>query len=511
MARMIPQRKSPPYLLIIMVFLFLISTGLAVKMYMDREEAEKKTRQAEAIRGVMTTKDQLEKQVLAYLAAKTSSQTVARIEDPSIPGLCEKFREAASANEAPGLTVVANLQSQIDELTMAIVGTETSTPAALAKVKALRTSLNDKLGHTLGGLVQTISDLETTLVNVRGKDGKGGEIAGLIAAKDTEQDKTKAVGLELQNLTNSHGAQITAIEAKRDETLGQLTTEQAAHEKQMTELEAGKTRIMEELNKQLAVQGTELAQLKLDVESEKAKRAVKEAEVDQLKSQIAILKRERTAEAAVVRQITSDGEVMNDPDRQGYCYINIGAKDGVKRNWTFAVYAAGPITEATQNKGALVVTRVLADVAECRLTKSVGGQVTAIAKGDLIANLAFDASRTYIFTVEGVFDLHGTGKATMAGTEAVKALIANYGGKVSDEVTISTDYVVLGNEMPKPVAPGPDAPPQVRQAYEDNLKIWQRYNDVKKRAIELKIPVLNANRFLDYIGQMPEKRLEYTD
>ena len=43
------------------------------------------------------------------------------------------------------------------------------------------------------------------------------------------------------------------------------------------------------------------------------------------------------------------------------------------------------------------------------------------------------------------------------------------------------------------------------------MKIWNRYNSIKQRAIELKIPVLNANRFLDYIGQMPEKRLEYSD
>jgi len=510
MARMIPQRKSPPYLLIIMVFLFLVSTGLAVKFYMDREEADKKTARAQADRKVLATDDQLVTEVSAFIAAKTG-RAASGISGLSHEDLCQTFEETAARNDARGLTVVANLQSQVKVLTRAIVGGEATTPEALAKVKALRTSLDEKLGHTLGGLVNTIGVLRDTLVDVRGKDGNGGQIAKLVEAKNEEQKKIKALETEIQGLKDSHEQQVKQVEAKRDETLAQLSTEQTAHEKQMTELEADKTRIMEELNKQIAVQGTKVAELTLKLKTATATLAVKQAEIEQKDNQIAILKRERTMEAAVVRQITSDGEVMSDPDRQGYCYINIGAKDGVKRNWTFAVYAPGPITEATDNKGALVVTRVLSDVAECRLTKSVGGKVASIAKGDLIANLAFDASRTYIFVVEGVFDLHGTGKATLAGTEAVKALIANYGGKVSDEVTVNTDYVVLGNEMPKPVEPGPDAPPQVRQAYEDNLKIWQRYNDVRRRAIELKIPVLNANRFLDYIGQMPEKRLEYSD
>jgi len=42
MARVIQQRTSPPYLLIIMVFLFLIAATVAVLFYLDREKANQK-------------------------------------------------------------------------------------------------------------------------------------------------------------------------------------------------------------------------------------------------------------------------------------------------------------------------------------------------------------------------------------------------------------------------------------------------------------------------------------
>ncbi len=502
MARMIPQRKSPPYLLIIMVFFFLVSTGLAVKWYMDLEEARKKTVVAEKISKTLATQDELERQVAAYLDRAYPEGLP--VKGFSISELCDSFKTGAERAQQPNLTVAARLEQQVAGLARDIVGSDATYEEAEALAADLRLWYGQKKGQ-LGGLVSKIRQLEAALVK------KDEHIATFDKTREAEQEKFKERDAQIAALDAAQKEKVKELESARDAAVTQARAEQTAHEKAINKLENDKAAREEELNKQIAIQGTKIAEQALAMKTATAKQAILQAKVTQLEGQIAFLKRQREASATLVRKITPDGAVMNDPDRQGYCYINIGAKDGVRRNWTFAVYAPGPITEETKNKGALVVTRVMPDVAECRLTRDAGGEVASIAKGDPIANLAFDKSRTYSFVVEGVFDLHGTGKATLAGTAAVKTLIRNYGGKVSDEVTVSSDYVVLGNEMPKPVEPGPDSPPQVRKAYEDNVKIWNRYNSIKQRAIELKIPVLNANRFLDYIGQMPEKRLEYSD
>ena len=502
MARMIPQRKSPPYLLIIMVFFFLISTGLAVKWYMDLEEARKRTVVAEKITNTLATQDELERQVAAYLT-KAYPEGLP-VKGHSIPELCEAFKTAAGKAQQPNLTVTARLEQQVVGLARDIVGSDATHEQAEILAADLRLWYAKKKGQ-LGGLVAKIRQLEDALVK------KDEQIATFDKTRQDEQEKFKQRDAQIAALDAAQREKIKDLERARDTAVTQVRTEQTSHEKRINTLENTKAAREEELNKQIAVQGTKIAEQSLTIKTATAKEAILQAKVSQLEGRIAFLKRQRDVIATAVRTISPDGAVMNDPDRQGYCYINIGAKDGVRRNWTFAVYAPGPITENTKNKGALVVTRVMPDVAECRLTRDTGGEVASIAKGDPIANLAFDKSRTYSFVVEGVFDLHGTGKPTLAGTAAVKTLIRNYGGKVSDEVTVSSDYVVLGNEMPKPVEPGPDSPPQVRKAYEDNLNIWQQYNSIKNRAIELKIPILNANRFLDYIGQMPEKRLEYSD
>ena len=524
MARMIPQRKSPPYLLIIMSFLFLVSTGLAVKMYMDRDKAVKQTQEDKRVMKVVISRDNMIYEVAQYVEGRDAKDGTTREEEEKIKldikarydgyamvALCDMFEELARKRKADGTTVVSRLNGQVDDLIWDIVGTRGSHRKATREVKLVRAEMKDKLDRSMGGLVNEVRRLMAQVIQLGGKDGSGGRIGELEKEKTAETEKAKTMEKDLEALIATHRDEITAkndrIKAEADRFRAEVKTVSDARDKDRGDYATKR----DALNASIQKKTLETDKLGMDLRTSETKVAVRDTQIVQLKDKIAVLERKRTVGTPLVQKISPDGAIMSDPDRNRYCYINIGANDGVRRDWTFAVYAQGPITRATRNKGALVVMRVLPDVSECRLTKDVGGEVAAIAKGDLIANLAFDRNRTYTFVVEGVFDLHGTGRATLAGASAVKALIRNYGGKVVDQVVVNTDYVVLGQELPKPVDPGPDAPLQVRRAYEENLKIWQRYNDVKKQAMELRIPVLNCNRFLDYIGQMPEKRLEYSD
>ena len=515
MARTIPRRKSPPYLLIIMVFLFLTSTGLAVKMHMDREKAVKEAAQAKKIMAVVVNKENLKLAVAQYVDGQDVTQE-ANVDDKgySVEDLCQLWREKADSATARGTdaTVVSWQHANLLDLVQYIVGKDASYREARKMVEQLRAEIKaEDPRKTMSGLVSEIRTLRAIVVKLQGKNGEGGTIGVLKKARTAEEDKVRDMGEKLKDLAATHRDQTNALGKQIADQAEKFRGELATMSDNLKAERSEHTEKRDLLHAEVQKKTTEADKLKMDLRTIETKVSMRDTQIAQLKDRINILERRKTAETRLVKKISSDGGVMSDPDRQGYCYINIGANDGVRRNWTFAVYPQGPITEETKAKGAIVVTRVLPDVSECRLTKDVGGEVAAIAKGDLIANLAFDKSRTYTFVIEGIFDLHGTGRATLAGGTAVKALIRNYGGKVVDKVVVNTDYVVLGQELPKPVEPSQDAPPQVRKAYEDNLKIWQRYNDVKKKAIELRIPVLNSNRFLDYIGQMPEKRLEYSD
>jgi hypothetical protein len=108
--------------------------------------------------------------------------------------------------------------------------------------------------------------------------------------------------------------------------------------------------------------------------------------------------------------------------------------------------------------------------------------------------------------VEGLFDLRGQGKATMSGAEEVKSLIQRMGGKLAADVDYRADYLVVGDEPSKPPKPKDDADPTANAVYQEQLKVWDRFQAALKAAKDDKIPVLNANRFLELVGQsLPPK------
>ena len=120
-----------------------------------------------------------------------------------------------------------------------------------------------------------------------------------------------------------------------------------------------------------------------------------------------------------------------------------------------------------------------------------------------MANLAFDPTRTYTFAVEGDFDLYGTGKPTADGAAQAKAIIIRFGGKITDQIDLDTDFVVLGAKPAAPPKPSETARAHDCQIYQQQLAIANRYDEVKNLAESMHIPVLNTNKFLAYIGYAP--------
>ena len=94
----------------------------------------------------------------------------------------------------------------------------------------------------------------------------------------------------------------------------------------------------------------------------------------------------------------------------------------------------------------------------------------------------------------------------MHGYEAVdklKALIEKWGGKVTDEISIDTDFLILGTTpaiRKKPTFEQMEVDPTAMEKYEASLKRLTAYKEIQARAQALSIPVFNLERFLYFIG-----------
>lgn len=451
----------------IAVFLFLVSTTFAVMQYMNNEDIDKANKK--------------------LLKQNQALADPAEWKTGKIQKMVEKFNSAKTGQTAQ--TVVAQYDRRIRQLSNAVLGHGTSFEATMAAYDAIFK------GETVQrGLVSEIKLL-------REKNAKQIETVSNREQKiKVSEQKIEAGKTALKELARKSEEQTTELEQQITDKTSQIEKEQAQHQAIQKESRKRTSEEIEGLNATINKLGQEKLTLVGSKQKLQSEINAKEAEIEKLKKEIELLRGTSKALPRIA------GNIMGDPSNEGRCFIDIGKKDGMKPGFTFAVYPRGSITPDSKTKGSLVVIRVLDDICECRITRTT---TLPIVKGDLIASLIFDAKRTYVFVVQGQFDLRGIGKASSTDTEEVKMLIKGQGGKVADTVIPTTDYVVLGKSMSQPVKPPEDAPAQVRQAYREQMEIFNRYEAVKLKAVNLRIPILNTNRFLDFVGKVPTKRLEY--
>lgn len=196
----------------------------------------------------------------------------------------------------------------------------------------------------------------------------------------------------------------------------------------------------------------------------------------------------------IVRAATGSGEV----------YINLGRRDHVTPGLTFAVYdpqigVRFDTDEAAAGKGSIEVLAVGDSESLCRVTQTTKGQ--AIQSGDLIANPVYqhDKNRQFHFVVVGDFDLDGDGVATPAERDRLIRMIKDWGGVIDDKVTTQTDFLVAGTRPASPVVTGEDQATPGSVA-DERIKKQQAYDDTVAEAKRSTVPILNANRFLAMIG-----------
>ncbi|MFA5252760.1 MAG: DUF3887 domain-containing protein [Phycisphaerae bacterium] len=196
-----------------------------------------------------------------------------------------------------------------------------------------------------------------------------------------------------------------------------------------------------------------------------------------------------------------DGKIILIDDAAKIVHINLGSDDHVYRGLTFSVYEKNtPILREGKGKAEIEVFNVGKNISTARIVSSTKNPIIV---DDAVANLVWDSDKTNTFVVAGEFDLNGDGDIDIDGAEKIKALIQKWGGKVADEITIDTDFLVLGTIptiLKKPTFEQMEVDPTAMEKYEASLKALTAYKEIQARAQTLSMPVFNLERFLYFIG-----------
>jgi cell division protein FtsB len=377
----------------------------------------------------------------------------------------------------------AKLQSDTGELIMLVTGKAGTIASAKAAAKAayLYTAEAGGLAPELVTMAQSVKDKV--------------ELIAKLNADITQLRQQIELQKKLQaDLIAARQKDRKAFQDKEAKLNAALVEEQKKRDEVFTQAKGNVVRTRKSLQRTIRAQTRQIEKITEDNQA-------KTNEITKLRNQIDKLT--RTSHSGTELVLRPGCTIRKLVRADGICYLDKGTADNVRRGMTFAVYPAGAAgTSGAQAKGSIRVIRPMDDISECAIVQEK--PANPIVQGDIISNIANQASRVRVFVVAGVFDLHNTGQATTRDAEEVENVIRRAGGKIAKKITVQTDYVVLGVAPSRPAAPAPDALEATRRAYQRQQKLYDDYIALKNQAKAMGIPILNTNRFMELTGYKPE-------
>ncbi|MCK5114886.1 MAG: hypothetical protein KAR11_09015 [Phycisphaerae bacterium] len=402
-----------------------------------------------------------------------------------------KIIEADAKTKKQNVTDLAKLKSQNARIVTEIIGVKgKTTRAALDQIDTTYAILREG-GHTdRGGVLPTLLLFQKKLEAQGKMEGKLTETIRALEAKISEKNA------EINAQAKNHEVAIKKWADKHAQVDDDLKATNIRRSSDKTEAKKFSDGMLETARKE---------KTKLQDEREKLmeQAAKNEREIRRLKIQVAELK-EKLNPTKGKGKVTADAKIIRVTD--GVCFIGLGKKDKIKPGMTFSVFNKSDIgQEEPKSKGSLRVTKVAEGFCTCKIVKE--DKDAPIVAGDVVLNPAYHTMRPTVFVIIGEYNLRGQG-STRAGAEELIAAVKHSGGKVEDDVTYRTDYLVMGEKPSLPSKPDELAPPAVHKAYERLKKKHNAYLASEAKAKAMRIPVLNLNRFLELTGYVPEKAPE---
>ena len=451
-------RSAPPYATIIFVFLWVISTGIAIWLAVEKGKAQKTADEsdkalARAVRGGdRATVDRL-------LAGKTNASAIG-VADTYINHLKEVIEPAAQKTP----------EEVVADATDALKATGKSSSALVPAVLDLNGQVQ-QLNKSIAELQAQKSELEQKLA--QGTQSNSAALASAQQSVNVEKDAHAKASAEAAKERADKEALLAAKESDLTKTRD----------------DAEKTR----------------RDLILQIEGLKNDVIAKEGVISTLRGQLQGMRKTGTNIAT-----EAAGTIIRGRPGTDDCYINLGRKDRLVAGMTFSIHDprigvklqadTDPNTKPDPEaggKGGLEVMEVGETESLCRVTFMKKGQ--HIEQGDLIANPVYqrDRNKKFHFVVAGEFDLDGDGVATASERDRLVRMVTSWGGIVDDNLSPETDFLVLGSRPSAPSRQGSDTAGGVA---DERAKMQKQYDDLFTEAKRSSVPVLNGNRFLAMIG-----------
>jgi len=257
--------------------------------------------------------------------------------------------------------------------------------------------------------------------------------------------------------------------------------------------------IITTLNEQSLEIKDELDKTQQDNEELSTQKDIASGEIKDLRE---LLKQYRPTPDGDMAALETDGYIISVVPNEKLAYINLNNKDSIYRGLTFTVYDSyQEISSSGKGKGSVEVLEMFDTISKCRITDY--DPTNPIMEKDTIANLVWNKNVRHLFCVAGEFDFNGDGKIDPQGRQRIENLITNWGGQAISKLSVDTDFLVLGHAPvvgKQPSEDELDRNTQVAEAWREADQKAADYANILSDSASLGVPTFNLNRFLYFIG-----------
>jgi hypothetical protein len=434
--------------------------GLSLWMYSEWNKAHEARVNFEGDSAKFITPGERNNSVIQALRTEAGSKSVAG-------HVAEQLAQLASRLGAGGATGFKALNEQVDKLVSLPRGVSENPGANAADAKAKLESAVAELGGKVAELNGQLESVRSRLAGADDASAKGRQFLG---------NKVKELETQLGGVRDSAGKSIEELGGERQRMRDEIA------------------RVSRGANDERVTLANQISRLEQELVELRAKNATLERKLGG-GGRIAPLDEASLVDGTIISADAADTSTV---------YLNIGRRDRAVLGMTFEVFSSAseirPDSEGNyeQGKATVELTRVDEASSAARVVRLRRG--STLIKGDAVANALFSPTKQYLFLVAGNFDTRGTGVATPDGQSEVRALVGQWGGRLTEDLTGDVDFVVLGARPVVPPQPSAGAPLAVQQEFSRLQQAAIRYDDLFERAKLAKVPVLNQNRLQTLTG-----------
>jgi hypothetical protein len=462
------QKGGMLFAVITFAALFIIATTAAVVFYLRSETFRKET---------ATLRDDM-----SELATDAERRNI-----PKIVGA-----------KKPRQTRLGAMVEHLDEAVSLIIGPVAEDAPADVKLETAKTAVETTLAQVSEDLAETDA--------ANGNPGLVRVVQILKLNLDNATDAAIAIDQQLQHVQKLFDQAKLAEREKEKQLHEQMRV--FAHEAQQVE------QSFDQLQQQMQDDTDHQIQM-LTEKLENAEQQVKAKQQQVLRSEAELKQSEQRREYyqdqldaikprpdSDIQAFKADGKILSVDSRNKIVFINIGNEDHVYRGLTFSVYDKNmPVPRDGKPKAEIEVFDVQRSISVARVVSQESKQ--PLVPDDIVANLIWDTEATNVFVVVGEFDFDGDSLADYDGTAKVIGLVEKWGGTVAEEISVETDFVVLGKAptiLARPTHEQLEMDPMAVEKYQASLQKHEDYQIIEQQSKALSIPIFNLDRFLYFIG-----------